>query len=208
MIKAEASPCFTPGALIATGRGMTPVEELKPGDRVLTADNGLQPIVWIGRKTLRHPSEALREELRPVLIKAGALGGERPTRDIIVSPKHRFVVSWLKVDGRKEELLVAADRLINHTTIRPVTVLGVTYFHLLFERHQVILAEGAWTESFLPEPETWQRIGTAQRCEIEALFPEARTQGLHRLADPARPLDARPLWKRRMGRPGRPSVLG
>lgn len=206
-----ASPCFTPGAMIATDKGLRAVETLEAGDRVLTADNGLQPIVWVGRRTLYREDLRHSDELQPILIRKDALGEGRPNKDLYVSPKHRFVVDWLKRDGRREEMLISADRLVDGHGIRPVRALGVSYFHLLFERHQVILANAAWTESFLPEPDVWQKIGAAQRCEIEALFPEVREEGIHVLADPARPLDRRPLWKRRMdelARRERPSVRG
>lgn len=91
-----------------------------------------------------------------------------------------------------------ADKLIDHRGIKPVHALGVTYIHLLFEHHQVVLADAAWAESFRPDATTWNKIGNAQRLEIEALFPEAREGGLERLSNPARPLDDRPLYKRRM----------
>ena len=194
------SPCFTPGTRIATARGWTPIEDIREGDRLLTADNGLRPVVWIGRRRIPRAELLRSDELMPVLIQAGALGEGRPDRAMIVSPKHRFVVDHVNAHGAREEVLMAADRLINHGSIKPVAALGVTYIHLLCEQHQVLLADGACAESFRPDASTWQRIGTAQRLEIEALFPEARDGGLERLSDPARPLDDRPLWKQRMGR--------
>ncbi len=42
--------CFTPNTMIATPLGSRAIETLKAGDLVITADNGLQPIRWIGRK--------------------------------------------------------------------------------------------------------------------------------------------------------------
>jgi len=45
-------PCFTPGTVIATPQGERLVEDLRPGDRVITRDNGIQEIAWIGSKTL------------------------------------------------------------------------------------------------------------------------------------------------------------
>ncbi|MEL7025819.1 MAG: Hint domain-containing protein [Pseudomonadota bacterium] len=193
-----ASPCFTPGTLIATARGAVPVETITEGDRVLTADNGLQPVAWVGNRTLNLAEIRLQEELTPILIKAGALADGRPERDMIVSPKHRFLVTWVNAKGGKDEVLVSADKLIDHRGVKPVNVLGVTYLHLLFENHQVILADGAWAESFRPDPKTWQGIGNGQRIEIEEIFAEARNGGLEKLANPARAIDERPLWKQRM----------
>lgn len=197
---AAASPCFTPGTRIATARGWTPIEQISHGDRLLTADNGLRPVVWIGKRHLTRGEIGTNDELRPILVRAGALGDRRPDRDMIVSPKHRFMVRRANAHGVWEEVLMPADKLIDHNGIKPVEALGVTYIHLLCEHHQVLLADGAWAESFRPDASTWQKIGNAQRLEIEALFPEARNGGLERLADPARPLDDRPLYKQRMDR--------
>jgi len=47
----------------------------------------------------------------------------------------------------------------------------VTYITLLLDRHQVMRAEGAWTESFFPGPTALRMLERAQRAEIEALFP-------------------------------------
>lgn len=190
---APTTPCFTPGTRIATARGHRAIETLKPGDRVVTRDNGLAEILWIGRRTLSFGEIGRSEEFRPVLLRRGALGPDRPSRDMMVSPRHRF----LRQVGT-EEVLIQAARLVDWRGILPVPVLGVTYLHLLFARHQVILADGAWTESFRPDVVARAGLSNGQRLEIEALFPELRSTGLYRLTRPARPLDAEPLWKRRM----------
>ena len=190
---ALTTPCFTPGTRIATARGHRPIETLKPGDRVVTHDNGLAELLWVGRRTLSFRDLGQSEEFRPVLLRRGALGSERPYRDMLVSPRHRF----LRRAGA-EEVLTPAVRLIDWRGILPVPVLGVSYLHLLFARHQVILADGAWTESFRPDAEARAGLSNGQRLEIEALFPELRSTGLYRLTRPARPLGTEPLWKRRM----------
>jgi hypothetical protein len=45
----------------------------------------------------------------------------------------------------------------------------------MFERHEVVLADGAWTESFQPGDYTLKGMGNAQRQEIFELFPELKT---------------------------------
>ncbi len=192
-------PCFTPGAAIATARGLRSIETLAIGDTVVTADNGLQPILWIGRRRLSLAEIERCDELRPILVRRDAFGEGRPDRDMLVSPKHRFLVPWISASGVWEERLIAAERLTDHDRIGPAHVLGATYIHLLFERHQVIMANHAWTESFLPDASNWERLGNAQRLEIETLYPQVTADGLARLADPARVIDDRPLWKQRMG---------
>ena len=51
----------------------------------------------------------------------------------------------------------------------------VSYIHLMFDAHEVILADGAWTESFQPGDHSMRALGSAQRDEIVSLFPELDT---------------------------------
>jgi hypothetical protein len=54
--------------------------------------------------------------------------------------------------------------------------LGTTYLHFMFDHHEVVLSDGAWTESFQPGDYTLKGIGNAQRSEILELFPELKDQ--------------------------------
>jgi hypothetical protein len=86
-------PCFTPGTRIATPRGEVAVEDLREGDRVITRDNGLQEIRWTGARSLGAGELMAAPNLRPVLIRAGALGHGLPERDMLVSPQHRLLLT-------------------------------------------------------------------------------------------------------------------
>ncbi len=167
-------PCFTPGARIATPRGEVLVESLKPGDKVLTRDNGIQEIRWVGSRTLNHAELRRAPNLRPVLIKAGALGDGLPERDMLVSPQHRMLVANDRTSlyFEESEVLVAAKHLIDHQSVTYMDTLRTTYIHFMFDRHEVVLADGAWTESFQPGDQTLGGMGQDQRDEIYALFPE------------------------------------
>jgi len=173
----EVIPCFTPGTLVATPRGERLVEELRAGDRVITRDNGIQDIRWVGRRTLSRAELALAPHLKPVMIRAGSLGNCLPERDMLVSPNHRMLVANDKTSlyFEEHEVLVAAKHLINHSSVKPVETLGTTYLHFMFDRHEVVLANGAWTESFMPGDYSLGGMGNAQRSEIFELFPDLKT---------------------------------
>ncbi len=173
----EIIPCFTPGTLIATPRGEMRVEDLEPGDRVITRDNGIQQIRWAGRRTVTGAELAKAPQLKPVLIRQGALGHGLPERDMLVSPQHRVLIANEKTQlfFEESEVLVAAKHLVGLEGIEIVDPSEVTYIHVLFDRHEVILSDGAWTESFQPGDQTLGAMGTAQREEILALFPELET---------------------------------
>ncbi len=167
-------PCFTPGTAIATPQGERSVEDLTVGDRVITRDNGIQEIRWIGQRALDYGQLAAHEHLKPVLITQGSLGDGLPERDMLVSPNHRLLVANERtmLYFEEHEVLVAAKHLSNNRTIRPVQTLGVTYVHFMCDRHEVVLANGCWTESFQPGDYSLNGLGNAQRNEIFEIFPE------------------------------------
>lgn len=167
-------PCFTPGTLIATDRGAVPVETLSVGDRVLTRDHGLQPIRWIGRRDLTA-SELLRTpHLRPVLIGAGALGPGQPQRDMRVSPQHRLLMTGAYpelISGETEVLAPALYFLGQPGIVQDAAAMGVSYLHLMFDQHEIVMSDGIWSESFQPGAATLSSMEAAQRAELLALFP-------------------------------------
>jgi Ca2+-binding RTX toxin-like protein len=173
----EVIPCFTPGTLIATPKGERRVEDLKVGDRVITRDNGIQEIRWLGARGLTGTELSHAEHLRPVLIRQGALGGGLPERDMMVSPNHRVLVANDKTAlyFEEREVLAAAKHLTGLDGVDVVEVSDVTYIHFMFDQHEVVLSDGAWTESFQPGDMTLAGIGNAQRNEIFELFPELKT---------------------------------
>lgn len=181
--------CFRKGTLILTERGEVAVEDLRPGDGVLTRDHGHQPLRWIGSKPLSAEVLHLFEKLRPVRIGAGALGAGLPARDLYVSQQHRILVDS-KIAERMfgdSEVLIAAKHLTGVEGIAIDDSAAETeYFHLLFDRHEIIHAEGAQTESLFTGAEALKAVDPAARAEIMALFPELLSDG--RAHPPARRL--------------------
>lgn len=169
-------PCFTPGTMIATGTGEVPIETLRVGDKVITRDNGLQEILWIGRRSFSGRDLARNRHLSPILIKAGALGDGLPERDMRLSPNHRVLVSsdQTALYFEEREVLASAKHLVNHRGVYLVESLGVAYIHLLFDGHQVVLSNGCWSESFQPTDRSLSAIGNAQRQEVLEIFPDIR----------------------------------
>ena len=43
--------------------------------------------------------------------------------------------------------------------------------HILFDEHQIVRADGTWSESFQPGVQILQGLEDAQRDEVLALFP-------------------------------------
>lgn len=181
-------PCFTPGTVIATPMGERRVEDLREGDRVLTRDNGLQPIRWIGSCHLRAEDLRATPMLRPVLIRSGALDHGLPEADIMVSPWHNILIQSDRAAEFFEdsEVLAAAGHLTGLDGVDVVDVGSVTYIHFMFDQHQVVLSNGMWTESFRPDDRVMQGLGVVQRRQLIDLFPDLRDAPGRKAYQPAR----------------------
>ncbi len=167
-------PCFTPGTVIATPTGEKPVETLAVGDRVLTRDNGLQEIRWIGSSRLSAQDLKASPDLRPVLIRSGALEHGLPEADILVSPWHSVLIqsASTRMFFDENEVLAAAADLTGIEGVDVVDANEVTYIHFMFDRHEVVLSNGFWSESLRPDAAVLASMGAAQRNQILKLFPE------------------------------------
>ncbi len=173
-------PCFVSRTLITTPSGPKPIESLSAGDLVCTADHGDQPIRWIGACQLDQAALAAKPKLRPIRIEAGALGSGLPRRDLLVSPQHRMLVrspiATRMFDAA--EVLVPAHMLTELPGIDcEDTARKVTYYHMLFDRHEVVFAEGAPSESLFTGPQAMRSLPSAARAEILELFPFLRMPG-------------------------------
>ncbi|MBY6116830.1 Hint domain-containing protein [Mameliella alba] len=163
------APCFTAGTLIETPDGPVRVEDLSPGDKVLTLDHGAQRVKWIGRSERRAAGPDA-----PVEIAAGAFGATRATR---VSPQHRLLVRDLRATllFGGEEVLVCARDLVDGKDLRLCEDgRPVTYIHLLFDRHEIVTADGVQSESFLPGPETLTSFDADLLDELQRLLRQDR----------------------------------
>jgi len=161
----DAFVCFAAGTLILTDRGNVAVERLAPGDRVMTADHGFQPLRWVGQATVIGQGNNA-----PVLFDTGALGNLRPLR---VSRQHRMVISGWQAELMfgAAEVLVPAHRLMNDGTIRLAPCGQITYVHILFDQHEIVFAEGLASESFHPGPQGLRQLDSPMREELFRLLP-------------------------------------
>jgi hypothetical protein len=170
-------PCFTPGVLIRTERGARPVESLAPGDLVWTLDGGPRPLRRLLSRHIGAAELAADPALRPVVIRAGALGPGRPARDLRVSPQHRVLLSgWRSaLIAGADEVLVPARALADGVRAAVDWSAGeVTYLHLVFDRHEIVESEGMLSESYLPGPLTLAGLAPEERVTIPDRLPAAR----------------------------------
>ncbi|MBL4749327.1 MAG: Hint domain-containing protein [Amylibacter sp.] len=167
--------CFTKGTEIATPTGARLIETLSIGDLVITRDNGLQPIKWIGQKFITGARQYAFPHLRPIKIKKDALGANTPQKDIWLSPQHRIhhKSHQSAVQFGSYEVLIPAKGMINDSTILTDNSMNsVAYIHILFERHEIVFADGLACESFHPGAIGIDAMEDAARAELFDIFPD------------------------------------
>ncbi len=175
--------CLTSGTLIQTSDGKKPVEAIKPGDMVETLTDGYQSLLMLGSQTCRPT-----EKTAAITFEQGSLGNGLPVRTLRVSPQHRILMSSpiaRRMVG-SDNALTAAKNLVDLPGIkREETKDTVTYWHMLFSRHQVIRANGVWVESLLIAPMSLKALPAISRMKISGLRHALDTE---RMGEPVFPI--------------------
>ncbi|MDF0600827.1 Hint domain-containing protein [Psychromarinibacter sp. C21-152] len=182
--------CFARGTLIEVEGGFKRVEELTPGDMVMTKDSGYQPLQWIASRKLGRADLARNPKIRPITIKAGALGENLPEADLTVSPQHRMLVKDWRCEALfgETEMLAPAKALVNdHTVTVDHAAEEVEYFHFMFEQHEIVYANGVESESFHPGDFGLSTLDQATLEELFQIFPHLE-QDVDAFGAPARPV--------------------
>jgi hypothetical protein len=165
-------PCFVAGTPVDTPRGPVPVEQLRPGDAVLTRDGGTAVLRWIGIAARRAEGKTA-----PVRISAGLFGA---TQDIAVSPQHRVLVTGPRAAllfGEDEVLVRARDLVDGSRVTWEEDGTPLRYVHLMFDRHEIVRTAGMWSESYQPGARSLSAFDGEAREELFRLFPELASLG-------------------------------
>jgi len=135
--------CYARGTAILTNDGERAVEDLVIGDLVMTGSGEAKPVKWIGRRSYAGRFLKANRDVLPICIKAGALGDTVPARDLRISPHHAMLVGNVLIEGK--------DLVNGISVVQDHACREVEYFHVELEDHDVILAEGAWSETFVDD---------------------------------------------------------
>ena len=165
---ADITPvAFTRGTLITLADGsQRAIENLAPGDKILTRDHGPQPVRWVGHRTVRAVGAHA-----PVVIPKGVLANES---DLIVSQHQRLFIyrQGRRGLGETAEILVKARDLVDDDQVYIRGGGFVEYFHVVFDRHEIIYAEYIPTESLLINDASLGQLPEDMAREVTQTLPD------------------------------------
>jgi len=168
LVTTPLATCFAAGTMIATPTGERLVETLSIEDPIVTRSGKIVPVKWIGRQTLHRHVFGPRQQ--PVRIRANAFGSGKPYSDLIVTADHGIVLG---------DFVINASALVNDMSVeflpREETEDSFTVYHVETERHEVILANGVTSETFV-DAVTRSHFDNYQEYldlyEVERVIPE------------------------------------
>ena len=167
----DLAVCYLHGTRIMTSRGDVRVEDLREGDLVVCRFGGLRPVRWIARQTLSGLRARGQEAIR---FASGSIGENTPREPLLVSPGHSMLIG---------ETLVLASDLVNGITItREKARTKWEYYQIDLGVHDLVLAEGSWSESFADCRDFRDRFDNVE--EYRALFPDEVAPETPRLCAP------------------------
>lgn len=172
--------CFAPGTLIRTPTGVAQVEELAPGDLVETLDHGPQPLVWCGARRLTFPRSP--DSQKPIMFRRNCFGPDLPSHDLILSPQHRLLC-----ETPENEHLIRAKSFEPIKGVRQMKGKRTVVYHaLLFERHEVVFANGLAVESLYPGPNAMALLDACDRLAVIDRIPGVLEDIERNFGSPAR----------------------
>lgn len=159
---------------VRTPCGARRIENVRPGDLIVTRDNGLKPVLMVWKRTVTEADIAADPSLAPIRLKTRAVGPMMPQQDLLVAPRHRILVPGYRLANFPDDRswLIAARDIVEASDAAFVdkSAAELTYYNLVFEDHQVFAANSLPLESFLPSAATIDRLDETTSRDIAALF--------------------------------------
>lgn len=133
--------CYLRGSMVATSKGIIPVEKLTAGMLVKTL-NGFKKIVWTGSGNAKVNKKNPHADFAgyPVLIRKDAIVENVPDNDLYVTSEHSIYL---------DNHLIPIRMLVNGTSIKYVEMEEYEFFHFECENHEVVFVNNLKSESYL-----------------------------------------------------------
>lgn len=164
------------GANVRTPCGERRVEYVRPGDLVVTRDNGLQPVRMIWARRISKSAIAADPSLAPVVVRPRAIGPMMPQKTLSIGAAHRLLIpGWRLLDeDDSESCLVPARDIagLNDSAFIDRSPEDVVYYNVVFDEHQVFCANGLPVESFSPNKDSLKQAPKSVKDDLTKAFPD------------------------------------
>lgn len=169
----QAFGAFAQGTLLQSDRGFIAVEDLQPGDRLMTSGGHQDIVTWIGATTFAPSDQG--ERMRLTRIMADSFGLNRPDNFISLGSGARLLQTPpdLRGTGDASPMMTPARSFVdgvNVIEVAPPT--PVRLFHVALRRHAAIIAGGLEVESYHPGPNPLNMLSHTLRIVFMSCFPQ------------------------------------
>lgn len=173
----DAFCAFSRGSLIETSAGPVAIEDLLPGDEIVTGDGSAQPLIWKGNTTIvpGRPGPQGRN-LRLTRIMADSFGMQRPLSCVIAGPSARLLYTpdhLRSVSGGVQLLTPIQEFIDGMNVIETAPPTPVELFHLCLKRHATIRIGDLEFETYHPGENAARMVSHAMRSLFFNLFAHA-----------------------------------
>ncbi len=177
--------CFCAGTNILTPSGYRKIETLIQGDLVVTAQGVPKSILWIGQTDVSVEEMRRDPDRRPIRIKANSINPGVPSIDLDVSAQHRIAIQnpYAALLFGEGCVMVRAKHLTGSIAERLVPSSPVSYFHLLLDEHDMVIANGLETESFQPSLRNYLGLPLQMKKTFNAAVAQELVSGLFNRPD-------------------------
>lgn len=183
--------CFVSGTRIDTPDGPRRVETLRAGDQITTGGGASVPLRWLGARRITRTEALADPRLWPIHFAPGSLGAGVPRHELQLSPQHRLLVQGpvaQRIFGSGEVLVAAKDFLGAPGVSQPQPERDFWYHHLMCDRHELAVAEGAVAETLYLGEMARQALPPEALAEILAIFPDLAPDAPQPAPEPACPM--------------------
>lgn len=177
----DAFCAFSRGTMINTTLGPVAIEDLLPGDEIVTADGKSQPLVWKGSTTVvpGRPGPQGRN-LRLTRIMADSFGMQRPLSFVVAGPSARLLYTpehLRAVSGGAQMLTPVREFIDGNNVIETAPPTAVELFHICLKQHSTICIGGLEFETYHPGEDAGQIVNHSLRSLFLTLFAHVDSFG-------------------------------
>lgn len=166
-VQAQGIACLQADAEVITQSGVKALGDLSVSDRVLTRDNGFQPVLWVGAVASSEATSSFVE------IAPDAVMGGKPDKATIVSARQTVLLTCADIPAQfgSAEVLARAGDLLHLDGVR-LTETAPRSVAVLMGQHELLNINGLWMDSLLPDSEALTHLAESDKDTIKSLLPD------------------------------------